>query len=89
MGIVVNYLSYSSLTIHSTNTTDPIQPTYGSVSKFPKSCVNSSLYRFLQFAFSFNSPKPSYNFSLATSFFSVQDSAPYVATGLVECLTGF
>ena len=91
MMIFVKYLTYFSFTIHSVNINNPIQPTYltnESMSKSPNSWLYSLLYRFLQFSFTliplnilhktFLSTVAS---RLAISLFSVQDFAPYVASG--------
>ena len=69
--------------------TNPIQPTYSD--KSPDTCINSSLYRFLQFSFTLIPPDILLKTFLSqavsrlvTSSFNVPDSAPYVATGLIN-----
>ena len=66
------------------------------ISKSPNSCISSLLYLFLQFSFTsippnillktFHSKAAS---CLAISLFSVQNSAPYIATGLIKVLQNF
>ena len=91
---VVKYLTYFSFIIQSINLTNPIQPTYSdklNISKSPYSCINSLLYRFLQFSFTLIPP----NFllkiflsklatRLAMSLLNVLDSGPHIVIGLIK-----
>ena len=91
-------VKYLTFTIHSVNSTTPIQTiilTNESTSKSPNSCINSLLYHFLQFALTLIPPyillKTFFFFSrvasrLAISLFSVQNSAPYIVIGLINVL---
>ena len=61
---------------------------------FPKSCIISFLYRFLQFSLTLISPNillksflSKTASHLAIPLFNVQDSAPYVATGATATTT--
>jgi len=66
--------------------------TNDSTSKSPSSCINSLLYRFLQFSFTLIPSNVLKTFlskaasSFAISLFSVQVSDPYVAHGLIDVL---
>jgi len=66
-----------------------------SVSKSPNSCFNSLLYRFLQYPFTLNPPNILFEMfvkeasRLAIVLFKHQDSAPYVAIGIVNVLQIF
>jgi hypothetical protein len=60
-----------------------------SISESPNSCMNSLSRRFLHFSFTlllFKSFLSKVASHLAISLFNVQDSAPYVATGLIRVL---
>ena len=66
------------------------------MSKSPNSCINSLFYRFLQFSFSLIPSKillktflSKVANHLSSSLFSVQDPAPYVASGLIDVLQVF
>jgi len=90
LGISVKYSTYFSFTIHSVNITNPIQLSFSD--KWKYSCINSLLYRFLQFSFTLIPPNIHLTFlskaasHLAISVFNVQDSALYVSTGFVNVL---
>ena len=67
-----------------------------SISKSPNSYINSLLYHFLQFSFTLIPPHiclktflSTVACHLVTSSFSIQDSAPHVATGLINVLQIF
>ena len=62
MAIIVKYLTYFSFTIHSTNMTNPIQPTYSNKRRYI--WITKQLHEFLIISFSpiftyFNSSKRS------------------------------
>jgi len=88
-GLSLN-LTFFSFTIHPINMSNPIQQlilTNENIYKSPKSCINSLLQRFLQFAFTLFPQTPHLKLlskiasRLEISLINVQDYAPYVATG--------
>jgi hypothetical protein len=95
-GLIIQCLKYFSFTIHSVNMTNPIQPTYSDKWRYieiSKLLHKFLLYRFLLFLFTFFPPNTLFKtfLSKVTSrlviyLFSVQDSAPYVAAGLINVL---